>query len=75
MGTVCRKLNFGERWTVRDSVGRKRGMLVAWRENVQVQVISSTEFCIELQVIIEVEKKNVGQLLCMLVEIQMREGQ
>lgn len=65
MGTVCRKLNFGEGWTVRDSVSRKGEMLVAWRKNVQVQVISSTEFCIELQVTIEVEKKNVGQLLCM----------
>lgn len=48
MGTVCRKLNFGERWTVRDPVGKKGGMLVAWRENVQVQVISSTKFCMEL---------------------------
>lgn len=33
-------------------------MLVAWRENVQVQVISSTEFCMELQVTIEVEKEK-----------------
>lgn len=50
MGTVCRKLKFGDRWAVQDPVGRKGGFLIAQTDNAEVQVMSSNDFCNDLQV-------------------------
>lgn len=50
MGTVCKKLKFGKRWMVIDPIGRKRGMLAAWSEQIDVRIIGSSEFYLEMQV-------------------------
>lgn len=57
MGTVCKNLRLGERWIVKDPVGRKGGMLVAWSTNVEIKVMRSTGFCMELYVKTEDERE------------------
>lgn len=58
METVCRKLKFEDRWTLRNSVGKKGGMLVSWSRNVQASLIRSSDFCIEVKIEIGNEKDD-----------------
>lgn len=39
MGIVCKKLKFGNKWEVRDPIGRKGGLLLAWRDTVSIKRI------------------------------------
>lgn len=41
-----------------DPVGRKGEMLVAWSEHVQIKMMRSNDFCVEMQVAPEDEKDN-----------------
>lgn len=50
IGTVCKKLKFGNRWVASDPVGRKENELVAWKEHVNILSFWQNEFSIELQV-------------------------
>lgn len=50
VSSVCRKLNFGERWAVCEPRGKKGGMLIALKEGVEVKQIKKSEFCMEVQV-------------------------
>lgn len=50
MGTVCKKLHFGNKWEVRDPRGKKGGLLVAWRDTVRILRVWSSDFCIEIHV-------------------------
>lgn len=58
MGTVCKRLRFGDIWIVQDPIGRKGVILVAWSDKVKVTVVRQTDFCMELKVMIENEKGN-----------------
>lgn len=49
---------------MRDLVGRKGGMLVPWSENVQIKVMRSTEFCIEVHVTTDNERKKFWAIFC-----------
>lgn len=55
---MCKKLKFENRWVVSDLLGRKRGMLVAWREHVNIQRIRQNDLCMELQVESDHEKET-----------------
>lgn len=50
MGTVCKRLKFGNRWEVRDPIGRKGGLLIVWKDNVNIKSFWSNDFCIEVPV-------------------------
>lgn len=41
-----------------DLVGGKEEMLVAWSEHVQIEMMRSNDFCVEMQVAPEDEKDN-----------------
>lgn len=41
-----------------DLVGGKEEMLVAWSEHVQIKMMRSNDFCVEMQVAPEDEKDN-----------------
>lgn len=58
LGTVCKRLRFGDIWIVQDPIGRKGGILVAWSDKVKVTVVRRTDFCMELKIMIETEKDN-----------------
>lgn len=49
MGSVCKKLKFGNNWETYDPVGRRGGLLVAWKEGIDIMQIRKSEFCLELQ--------------------------
>lgn len=59
---------------MRDLVGKNEGMFVPWSENVQIKVMRSTEFCIEVHITTDNERKILGNFLCMLVQMQMKEN-
>lgn len=61
LGIVCKKLKLGGIWTVRDLVGKKGGMLVPWSENVQIKVMRSTEFRMEVHVTTDNEREKFWQ--------------
>lgn len=48
--TVCRKLKFGNKCETYEPVGRKDGLLVAWRQGVDVKQIWKSKFCMEMLV-------------------------
>lgn len=50
VGSVYKKLHFGNRWDVFDSIGIRRGLLVDWRDHIEIKQIWKFEFCIELLV-------------------------
>lgn len=37
IGTVCKRLKFGNKWEVRKPLGRKGDMMVAWISKVEVK--------------------------------------
>lgn len=43
-------MKLGSRWYVRDPIGRKGGMFVAWSDQIQVKMVRSSDFYIEIQV-------------------------
>lgn len=47
VGSVCKKLKFGKNWDTYDPVGKKGGLMVAWKEGVDVQQIQKTDFCLK----------------------------
>lgn len=55
---LCKKLKFGNRWAVSDPIGKKRGMLVAWNELVNIKRIRINDLCMEMQVESEDGKEN-----------------
>lgn len=48
VGSVCKKLRYGSRWETSEPVGKKRGMLVAWNQNVEIIQVLKTGFSLEL---------------------------
>lgn len=50
IGTVCKKLRFGNRWEVREPRGKKGGLLILWKDTVRLTRRWSSEFCIGLQI-------------------------
>lgn len=50
VGSVCQKLRLGNWWDTWDPVGKKGGLMVAWRNRVEVKQIRKSEFCIEMLV-------------------------
>lgn len=53
---TTKKLQFQDRWAINESIGRKCGMLVAWRPNVDVKQLWMNDFCVELQIEVEGEE-------------------
>lgn len=51
MGTVSKRLRFGNRWEVMDSVGRKGGLYVAWSDQVKAKVMRKRDFYMEVQIV------------------------
>lgn len=58
MSAVCKKLKFGNRWDVWNPIGRKGGLLLAWKDTISIKRIWSTDYCIEVQVEFEDSKDN-----------------
>lgn len=56
---VTRKLKFGKRWIISDPVGRRRGLLVAWNQSVEVLEFRKNIFSIELMV----KQGNEGDII------------
>lgn len=50
VNTVCKRLNCGNRWEVVDPVGKSRGLLVCWREGVNICQRLKSDFCFEMEV-------------------------
>lgn len=73
MEIVCKKLKFGNRWVVNEPKGRKGGIVVAWKQNVEVKQIWKSEFCMKIMVEYEDEEKNFGLFFCMLVQMQKKD--
>lgn len=59
VGSVCKKLKFGKNWDTYDPIGKKEGLMEAWKEGVDVQQIQKTDFCLEVQIIEGNEKDNL----------------
>lgn len=55
IGTVCKRLKFGNKWEVREPIGRKGGMMVAWTSNVEVKQLRISDFRIEMLLTIAAE--------------------
>lgn len=45
-----KQLKCEDRWLVKESIGRKRGMFVTWDQRIEVRQILIHEFCIEMKV-------------------------
>lgn len=56
---VTKKLQFKDRWAMKEPRGRKGGMLIAWGQHVDIKQIWMNDFCIELQIAIEGEGEAV----------------
>lgn len=48
--TVCKRLKCRDNWDVVDPVGKRGGMLIFWKDSVQISQIIKTDFCIEVEV-------------------------
>lgn len=48
MRIVCKRLKFENIWEVRDPIGKKGGMLIAWKDSVHIKSFWSNDFCIEV---------------------------
>lgn len=59
VGAVSRKLRFGNRWDTCDPIGKKRGLMVAWKQGVEVKQLRKSDFCIEILV----EQEDNGENL------------
>lgn len=49
MGIVSKRLKFENIWEVRDPIGKKEGMLIAWKDSVHIKSFWRNDFCIEVQ--------------------------
>lgn len=58
MGTVCKKLHFGNNWEIRDPRGKKGGLLIAWKDTVRILEVRSNDFCIKVHVESEDSQDN-----------------
>lgn len=43
---MCKKLKCKDRWDVVDPIGKKRGLMMFWRDYVQICQIIKSDFCI-----------------------------
>lgn len=48
--TVCKNLRFGNIWDTVEPVGKSGGLLVAWKEEIQIRSIIKNDFCYEIQI-------------------------
>lgn len=46
-------------WETYDPVGRKEGLMVAWKEGVDVKQIQKSDFCLKVQMTEGNEQKNL----------------
>lgn len=60
VGSVYKKAQvFLKNWETYDPVGRKEGLMVAWKEGVDVKQIQKSDFCLKVQMIKGNEQKNL----------------
>lgn len=49
VGTVCKKLGWGDRWMVVNPVGRSGGLLLGWADGVTIHQVRTSSFCMEVE--------------------------
>lgn len=46
---MCKKLKCKDRWDVVDPIGKKRGLMMFWRDYVQICQIIKSDFCMQVE--------------------------
>lgn len=70
VGTVCKKLGWGDRWFVVDPIGRSGRLLLGWNDEVLVYQIRSSAFSLEVE--LETSETN-GKMWTILVYASNKE--